>query len=82
VRLGIGHPGDKSRVQSHVLGNFAKDERTWLDPLLSAVAEAAPSLADADDVAFMNRIALLTTPRKDAAPKPKTGEKANKPTDE
>jgi PTH1 family peptidyl-tRNA hydrolase len=82
VRLGIGHPGDKSRVQSHVLGNFAKDEREWLDPLLAAVAAAAPSLADADDVAFMNRIALLTTPKKEAAPKPKPGEQAKKAKDE
>jgi PTH1 family peptidyl-tRNA hydrolase len=82
VRLGIGHPGDKARVQSHVLGNFAKDEREWLDPLLAAVAAAAPSLADADDVAFMNRIALLTTPKKEAAPKPKPGEQAKKAKDE
>ncbi|HLP67614.1 MAG TPA: aminoacyl-tRNA hydrolase, partial [Rhizobium sp.] len=34
LRLGIGHPGDKERVHGHVLGDFSKVDRTWLDPLL------------------------------------------------
>jgi len=68
IRLGIGHPGDRSRVQGHVLGNFTKDEKTWLEPLLSAVADAVTFLADGDDAGFMNRVALLTTPRKDPKP--------------
>jgi PTH1 family peptidyl-tRNA hydrolase len=63
IRLGIGHPGDKARVQGYVLGNFSKDERLWLEPLLKAVADAAPRLADHDDTGFMNRIALLTAPQ-------------------
>ena len=67
IRLGIGHPGDKARVQGHVLGNFSKDERVWLVPLLAAVADAAPLLADRDDTGFMNRIALLLTPPDDKA---------------
>ena len=60
VRLGIGHPGDKSLVHGYVLSNFAKAERTeWVDRLVEAVAEAAPYLATNDDVGFMNKIALL-----------------------
>ena len=59
VRLGIGHPGDKSRVTGHVLGNFSKDE-TWLGPLLDALADAAPLLADGKPEDFMTRVALLT----------------------
>jgi PTH1 family peptidyl-tRNA hydrolase len=59
VRLGIGHPGDKSRVTGHVLGNFAKDE-TWLAPLLDALADAAPLLAAGKAEDFMTRVALLT----------------------
>jgi PTH1 family peptidyl-tRNA hydrolase len=59
VRLGIGHPGDKSRVTGHVLGNFAKDE-TWLVPLLDALADAAPLLAEGKAEDFMTRVALLT----------------------
>ena len=45
VRLGIGHPGHKERVLGHVLGDFVKEDRDWLLPLLDAVAEAAPLLA-------------------------------------
>lgn len=77
IRLGIGHPGDKARVQGHVLGNFSKDERVWLEPLLKAVADAAPLLADHDDTGFMNRIALLTATA-DGKPAPQAGAKAKK----
>ncbi len=70
VRLGIGHPGEKERVTGHVLGNFAKADKTWLDPLLDAIAHAAPFLADGDEAGFMNKIAVLTTPQREATPKP------------
>jgi PTH1 family peptidyl-tRNA hydrolase len=73
VRLGIGHPGEKERVHGHVLGNFTKSERSWVEPLLKAVADAAPYLADGDDAGFMNRVTLLTTPPKLPKPKPKDG---------
>jgi len=59
VRLGIGHPGMKEKVTGHVLGNFAKVD-TWVEPLLDAVADAAPLLAQAQPEAFMTRVALLT----------------------
>jgi PTH1 family peptidyl-tRNA hydrolase len=59
VRLGIGHPGHKDRVTGHVLGNFAKVE-TWMEPLLDAVADAAPLLAGGKPEEFMTRVALLT----------------------
>jgi PTH1 family peptidyl-tRNA hydrolase len=39
VRLGIGHPGDKSKVTNHVLGNFAKSDAPWLDVVLHALAQ-------------------------------------------
>lgn len=57
VRLGIGHPGSKERVTAHVLGDFAKVDREWLEPLLDDVADAAPFLVGNDDTGFMNRIA-------------------------
>lgn len=66
VRIGIGHPGHKDRVVGHVLADFHKSEQAWLDPLLDAIADAAPLLAAGDDAGFMNRVALLTQP-----PKPK-----------
>ena len=59
VRIGIGHPGDKSRVTSYVLSDFAKDEDAWLEPLLEAIADAAPNLATGQDEKFMTRVALL-----------------------
>jgi PTH1 family peptidyl-tRNA hydrolase len=62
VRIGVGHPGIKSRVHSHVLSNFAKTDEDWLVPMLSAIAEAAPKLAEDDDVGFMNKVSLLINP--------------------
>src|SRR4051794_484297 len=63
VRLGIGHPGHKDRVHGHVLGNFAKVD-TWVEPLLDAVADAAPLLAqgmaNGKPEEFMTRVAFLT----------------------
>lgn len=59
VRLGIGHPGIKEKVHGHVLGNFAKVD-TWVEPLLDAVADAAPLLAAGKPEDFMTRVALLT----------------------
>jgi len=59
VRLGIGHPGHKDRVSGYVLGNFAKDE-AWVTPLLDALADAAPLLAEGKPADFMTRVALLT----------------------
>lgn len=69
MRIGIGHPGDKSRVHGHVLGDFAKADREWLDELLSAIADNAELLARDEDSTFMNRIALATG-SKPAARKP------------
>ncbi len=72
VRLGIGHPGDKNRVTGHVLRNFSKADRAWLEPLLDAVVDAAPMLIDGRDADFMTRVALLTRPKKPKKP-PKDG---------
>jgi len=64
VRIGIGHPGDKDRVSGHVLANFTGDEIAWLKPLVMAMVEAAPLLAEDDDAGFMSKVALLTAPPK------------------
>jgi len=62
VRLGIGHPGEKHRVSTHVLQNFSKDDIDWLKPLVEAMVEAAPLLAKDDDAGFMSKVALLLKP--------------------
>jgi peptidyl-tRNA hydrolase, PTH1 family len=59
VRLGIGHPGSKARVLSHVLGDFGKEERAGVIAMLDAVAEAAPLLVEDRAEDFMTKVALL-----------------------
>ncbi len=73
VRIGIGHPGEKSRVTGHVLGNFAKEDAAWVDPLLKALAEAAPQLVRFDAAGVMNKVALALQPprKKESSPAPK-----------
>ena len=64
VRVGVGHPGEKSLVTAHVLQNFSKEDIDWLRPLVGAMVEAAPLLARDDDTGFMSKVALLTAPTK------------------
>jgi peptidyl-tRNA hydrolase, PTH1 family len=62
VRIGVGHPGEKTRVHGHVLGAFTKTELAWFLPLVDAIVEAAPWLARDDDAGFMNKIAVTLNP--------------------
>ena len=58
VRIGVGHPGAKEMVHNHVLGDFSKSDREWLEVLLDSIAGAADMLAKGDDSGFMNRVTL------------------------
>lgn len=58
VRIGIGHPGDKDRVHSYVLQDFAKSERDWVAALCEAIADNAPLLAKRQDATFQNKVHL------------------------
>ncbi|MEH6951258.1 aminoacyl-tRNA hydrolase [Nitrobacter sp. NHB1] len=58
VRLGVGHPGVKERVHAHVLNDFAKSERPWVEALVDVVAENAALLVTARDSAFQNKVHL------------------------
>jgi PTH1 family peptidyl-tRNA hydrolase len=58
VRLGIGHPGHRDRVMPHVLGDFAKADAEWIEPLLDALADNVGMLISGDDNGFMNKLAL------------------------
>ena len=60
VRLGIGHPRDRSRVTSHVLGNFTSAEEDWLIPMLEAVSKSIRLLVEGKPEDFMTKVALLT----------------------
>ena len=70
IRLGIGHPGDKSRVSGYVLSDFAKADQNWLDDLLRGICDGAALLADGDAGKFMNAVALRVNPPKPPSPKP------------
>ena len=61
VRLGIGHPGDKSLVHSYVLNDFGKGERGWVETLCDAIARNAKLLVAGDDAGFQNRVHLAMT---------------------
>jgi PTH1 family peptidyl-tRNA hydrolase len=62
VRIGIGHPGDKSLVSGYVLHDFAKADAAWLEPMIDAIADEIPRLITGDEAGFMNRVALKTRP--------------------
>ncbi len=80
MRIGIGHPGRKDLVSGYVLHDFAKSDHEWLEPLLDAIAEEAPLLADGAPDKFQSRVAHVVqaeedteapAPRKKPAPKRK-----------
>lgn len=73
VRIGIGHPGVKELVQQHVLSDFAKADRPWVDAMLDAVADNADLLAKGDDATFQNRVHLAMDSKGLAPPKPAGG---------
>lgn len=67
VRIGIGHPGDKTRVTGHVLGDFAKTDYDWLDPLLAAIARSAAFLSQGDS-RFATAVAQQLAPPTEMLP--------------
>jgi PTH1 family peptidyl-tRNA hydrolase len=64
LRLGIGHPGNKSMVSSHVLKDFSKADIEWLDPLLVSIAVNIELALDGDNANFLNKVGLDIKPPK------------------
>ena len=58
VRIGVGHPGIKELVHGHVLNDFGKDERPWVEALRDAIADNAGLLATGRDSTFQNKVHL------------------------
>ena len=71
VRIGVGHPGDKSRVMPYVLSDFSRADHDWFDPLVRAISDALPFLADGNDERFQTEVMRL-------APAPKHDPKQNR----
>jgi PTH1 family peptidyl-tRNA hydrolase len=58
VRMGIGHPGDKARVHGHVLSDFGKNEREWVDSIVKSVSRHLHFMLEGRDNDFMSKVAL------------------------
>ena len=58
VPIGIGHPGVKELVHGHVLSDFAKSDRPWVEALCEAMAENAGLLVTEKNSTFQNRVHL------------------------
>jgi PTH1 family peptidyl-tRNA hydrolase len=58
VRMGIGHPGDKSLVHGYVLNDFARSEEPWVEALCDALADNADLLVKNDDAGLQNKLHL------------------------
>ena len=70
ARLGTGHPGDKDKVQGHVLSDFHKADAKWVAALLEAVAKAAPLLVKGEDDKYQAEVMRLA-PAEKAHPRSK-----------
>lgn len=64
VRLGIGHPGDKSKVSGYVLHDFPKADTEWIGPLLATIAQEATWLVKGEDQRFQTAVAQRLSPSK------------------
>src|SRR3954451_21147862 len=69
VRIGVGHPGVKELVHPHVLGDFAKAERPWVEALCDVIAANAELLAQGKDASFQNKVHLAMSAKGFGEPK-------------
>ena len=74
VRVGVGHPGVKELVHPHVLSDFAKSERPWVEALCEIIAENAALLVKGQDNSFQNKVHLAMDAKGFGPPKPQSDE--------
>ena len=67
VRLGVGHPGDKEKVISHVLKDFSEADQDWLDKMIGAICINTSFLTQDEESSFMSKVSLAINP-----PQPKS----------
>lgn len=75
VRLGVGHPGVKELVHAHVLNDFAKAERPWVEALCDAITDNAALLVTNKDSSFQNKVHLAMQAKGFASDKDNGGDK-------
>ncbi|MEK9713727.1 MAG: aminoacyl-tRNA hydrolase [Thalassolituus sp.] len=56
LRIGIGHPGDKSQVTGHVLGRASKSEQQSIDAAIDEAIRVLPDAIGGDLPKAMNRL--------------------------
>ncbi len=56
LRIGIGHPGDKSRVTGHVLGKPSQAEQKTMDDAIDEALRVLPDAISGDMARAMNRL--------------------------
>jgi PTH1 family peptidyl-tRNA hydrolase len=64
ARMGIGHPGHKDRVMGHVLSDFHKVDKAWVEALNDAIADAAPMLIAGEDERYQAEVMRLAPAEK------------------
>ena len=64
ARMGTGHPGHKDKVMGHVLSDFHKVERDWVNALCNACADALPILALGEDDRYQAEVMRLAPAEK------------------
>jgi len=62
LRLGIGHPGEASKVLGHVLGDFAKAEQSQVDDMFTRALTVLPLLTAGKSDIAMQQLHTRTTP--------------------
>ena len=77
ARLGIGHPGESQLVMPHVLGDFHKADLPWLDPMLTAVADALPFAVAGEDERYQGEVMRLAPAPKFSPRQAAQGSKAD-----
>jgi peptidyl-tRNA hydrolase, PTH1 family len=74
VRIGVGHPGVKELVYNHVLSDFAKAERPWVEAVCDIIADNAGLIVKSEDSSFQNKVHLAMQAKGfDAEPPGKAG---------
>jgi peptidyl-tRNA hydrolase, PTH1 family len=56
LRIGIGHPGDKSQVTGHVLGRASKSDQQAIDAVIDEALRVLPDVLGGDLAKAMNRL--------------------------
>jgi len=68
VRIGIGHPGDRSQVLNFVLGRPSSEDARLIDEAIVAAIEIVPMIISEGAQKAMNRLHVRNTAPGDASP--------------